>query len=431
MRAVAHSGWCLAAILVAALGVRVAAGVWWQARLPAGVKFAFGDSESYWQLGRTIARGEPFAYGPDHLRIFRTPGYPAIIAPLFWLRDEPPVMWARAECAVLSTAAVAAVAALGWLLFDRMTGLVAAAIAALYPESIALGVFVLSEAPFAPLMMLNLVFWVLAWQRGRHGWSLAAGIAAGLATLMRPSWLLMTPFAAVVLAVLIVVLMNREQRAAGLRRHLAIMAVSLLGLVLTMSPWWIRNYRVSGRFVPTTLQVGASLYDGLSPTATGASDMRFVGRFVAEQRAADAAAGGEQTGLFEDRLDRRMRDASVRWAREHPRRALQLVGIKLARMWSPLPNAGEFQSRWLRLALLLTYTPLIVLALVGLWRFRHLGWPIWLCVLPAIYLTCLHVVFVSSIRYRGPAMLPLIVLAAAAIPWSGPMTNVESQMSKE
>jgi 4-amino-4-deoxy-L-arabinose transferase-like glycosyltransferase len=432
MRIVAYPGWCLAAILVVALGVRLAAGFWWQARLPAGVKFAFGDSESYWQLGRAIARQEPYAYGPDDLRIFRTPGYPALLAPLFWLCAEPPVMWARAVSAILSTAAVAAVAALGWLLFDRLTGLVAAALAALYPEAIALGVFVLSEAPFAPLMMLNLVCWILAWQRGRHGWSLAAGIAAGLATLMRPSWLLMAPFTAVVPALLIVLLMKRDERATALRRHFEILAVSLLGLVLTMTPWWIRNYRVSGRFVPTTLQVGASLYDGLSPTATGGSDMRFVGRFVAEQRAADADAPGNKAGLFEDRLDRRMRDASVQWARQHPRRVLELMVIKLARLWSPLPNADEFQSRWLRLALLCTYTPLMVLALVGLWRNRRRGWPIWLCVLPAIYLTCLHVVFVSSIRYRGPAMLPLIVVAAAAIVRArSTMTTVESQMPKE
>ena len=84
-------------------------------------------------------------------------------------------------------------------------------------------------------------------------------------------------------------------------------------------------------------------------------------------------------------------------------------------MWSLVPNASEFQSRWLRLILAATYTPVIVLALVGVWRFARRDWPYLLCILPAVYFTCLHVVFVSSIRYRQPAMLPLIVLAAAVL----------------
>ena len=41
----------------------------------------------------------------------------------------------------------------------------------------------------------------------------------------------------------------------------------LAALAVTMMPWWIRNYRVVGRFVPTSLQVGASLYDGWNPEA--------------------------------------------------------------------------------------------------------------------------------------------------------------------
>jgi hypothetical protein len=61
-----------------------------------------------------------------------------------------------------------------------------------------------------------------------------------------------------------------------------------------------------------------------------------------------------------------------------------------------------------------TYTPVLILALVGGWRFATRGWPYALCLLPALYFTLLHVVFVSSIRYREPAMMTLIVLAAGA-----------------
>jgi len=425
MPAKRHFAWSLTAILAVALLVRLAAGVWWQQRLPAGQKFAFGDSESYWQLGRTIAHGQPYEYGPDHLKIFRTPGYPALLAPLFWFAGDPPVLWARALSAALSTAAVGLTAALAKFLFDDRAALLAAGIAAIYPESIALGVFVLSEAGFAPLMMLNLLCWALAWQATGNRqlyWSLASGISAGLATLMRPSWLLFVPFA---LSIYLPLPLgagyprrSRGSRGEGYRiaaKHLKITSLILVGLCLTMLPWWLRNYSVAGRFVPTSLQVGASLYDGISPTATGASEMSFVGHFVSEQRTADAQSTEPLPGLFEDRLDNRMKQAAIDFARTNPRRVLELAGVKFLRMWSPVPNANEFQSRSLRLALLLTYTPVIVLAMVGVWRFSRRGWPYILCWLPAIYLTCLHVIFVSSIRYRQPAMLPLIILAAGII----------------
>ena len=396
----------LYAILAFALAVRLLAGVWWQQRLPPGKAFGFPDSESYWELARTIARGQPYEFGPEKYAIFRTPGYPLLLAPLFLVdRDRPHLLCARAISALLGTAAVWGVAALTKLLFDRRTALVAAAIAAVYPEAIALSTFVLSEAPFCPLMVWQLVALARAWQNRSYAWASVAGVLAGLATLMRPSWLLFIPFA---LAIGLVIGPNR-------RRQALIGGVTLIALCVTMTPWWIRNYVVAGRFVPTTLQVGASLYDGLSPTANGASDMRFVERFVAEQRAADQRASVNLPGTFEDRLDRRMRDASINWARANPRRVAELVGIKLLRMWSPLPNAAEFGSNTLRLALALTYTPLIVLAAVGLWRFGRRDWPYALSAIPAIYFTCLHVIFVSSIRYRQPAMLVLIVLAAGVL----------------
>lgn len=398
--------WLLIAILAVAFALRFAAGMWWEQRLPANQKFGFPDSEGYWELARTIARRQAYEYGPERYKVFRTPGYPIVLAPLFLPRDEPPVMWGRVISAALGTLAVGGVAALAQLLFDRRTALIAAAITAIYPEAIALSTFILSEAPFCPLMLFQLVAWTAAWKAPTRerliAWSIAAGVCGGLATLMRPSWLLFLPFAAVIGLVCM-----RDRK-----RQMAILGISLLALCLTMTPWWVRNYRISGRFVPTSLQVGASLYDGLNPEATGASDMRYVPRFVAELRAEEDRLAQKPAGLFEDRLDQRMRDASIAWARQNPERMLQLAGVKLLRMWNPLPNAAELRSWSLRIALAATFTPVAILALLGAWRFAAREWPYLLCVLPAVYFTCLHVIFVSSIRYRQPAMLVLIVLAA-------------------
>jgi hypothetical protein len=89
-------------------------------------------------------------------------------------------------------------------------------------------------------------------------------------------------------------------------------------------------------------------------------------------------------------------------------------------MWNVWPNESQFRGWGVRLAVLVTYVPLLALGAIGVWRYRGMGFPVALCWLPAVYLTLLHVVFVSSMRYREPAMLPLAALAAAVLARAGP-----------
>jgi hypothetical protein len=254
-------------------------------------------------------------------------------------------------------------------------------------------------------MLANLALWVIAWRaatgRGAAAWAIVAGMTGGAATLVRPSWLLFLPF-----AVLLGIVLDHQRK-----RHAALGLAMLLGLVVVMTPWWVRNARVTGRFVPTALQVGASLYDGLNPEATGASDMGFVDRFVAETRRAPDEAGVP----LEVRLDRRMRDAALAWARAHPGRVLQLAGVKFLRMWNVWPNEASLSTWPTRLAIVSSYVPVMVLGVLGAVTTIRRGWPYVLCWLPAVYFTLLHVIFVSSIRYRQPAMLGIMVLAAGYV----------------
>jgi len=401
---------CAMALVVAiALVVRIVGCCWWQFRLPEGVAFGFPDSESYWSLASRVAAGEPFEFGPDRARVFRTPGYPVLLAVLFQVRPQPPVMWARLLGAALGAASVGGVIWIGWRLFDARAALLAGLAAAVYPGAVAVSALVLTETPFTALMLLQLALWIEALRgesRGRRlACATAAGVVAGVATLVRPSWLLFTP-----LAVVLSIGCGGERK-----RHLAMGAAMVAALLVTMTPWWIRNGRLTGRPVLTTLQVGASLMDGWHERATGASDMRFVDRQRAEQRAADAASTTAPPSTFEYRLDRRMFAGACRWAREHPGRAARLAVVKFVRTWNIWPNEAAFRSWSLRLVVALSYAPVMVLAAIGSWRFARRGWPFVLCVAPACYFAALHTVFVGSIRYRQPAMLPLIVLAAGLV----------------
>ena len=429
---------CLGLVLLqVAFGIRLAAAQWWEARLPPLQKFGFGDSDGYWELGRTIARGEEYRYG-DY-RVFRTPGYPALLAPLFWISGgrEPPTMWARGEGAIFGTLAILLVMLLTRTLFNERAAWIAGIIATFYPGQIAASIFVLSEAPFIPLMLGQLFAWVTAVRygstRGKIGYAILAGMLAGLATLVRPSWLLFTPFVLGLVAAYM--LLNWGLARCGRRipspnglsgkQHLAIGAVMMLALCVTMSPWWVRNYLVTGKIVPTSLQVGISLADGWNPEADGGSDLsKFeisVGPTVLVQTFptdgnnlnVDGIPLIEFAGLLSEAdTDKWYRERAILWAQRNPTRVLQLAGIKFLRMWNFIPNASDFASWKLRLIYAVSYTPVLICCLAGLWTFRQQGFAIWLMFLPAVYFTLLHMIFVASIRYQQPAIIAWLVLGA-------------------
>lgn len=411
----------LGLILVVALVVRVGAVVVWQQRLDDA--FGFPDTESYWQLAQRLATGEPYLFQPAdqpiEYRIFRTPGYPAVLAPIFWLVQGDSAVWAaRFQSVALSVATVALVGFIAAQIFGWPTARIAALIAALFPEAIAAGAFILSESLFCPLMLAQLFFWFRAEQTSarRTMWlsATAAGVFGGLAVLTRPSWLLFVPMVAIGFLVVSALHWLRP-RTNGLPGSISKRWI-VLGVVfgisaLTMVPWWWRNWRVSGSFVPTSLQIGASLYDGLNPAADGGSNMAFTQQFVERMLATegDVPRSGMQREI---ELDRLMRNAALDWLRAHPWSALQLAGRKLLRMWLPRPNDSALASGAVRCAVAVTYLPVMLLAVYSLWCVRHWQWPLALLWLPAVYFTVLHIVFVASIRYRLPAMLCLIVLAA-------------------
>jgi hypothetical protein len=252
-------------------------------------------------------------------------------------------------------------------------------------------------------MVAQLALWSLCWKRRGTGaaWLCAGltGAAAGMAVLMRPSWLLFTPFA---LGIgLLVCGERRRQCGYGLA------AIGVMAAVLV--PWWIRNWTVIGRFVPTTLQMGASLYDGLGPQATGASNFDFMPAIAEDER----RRGGADP--LEYRLDRRLSRAALAAARQDPLRVLALAGTKFLRMWNVWPNEPGLRSAAIRVVMLVSYPPLLVLGVLGGLRYGRRGWPYVLCLLPAVYLTLLHVIFVSSLRYREPALMPIIVLAGGML----------------
>lgn len=410
-------------LLVAALAFRLGAAFYWQSRIDTDTGLYFGDSETYWWLAETVAQGKPYQF--EDWQIFRMPGYPILLAPLFLLYgDTPPVMAARVENALLGTLLVVAVGAFAFQLFrKREVAFLAACFVAFEPCTVMTNVWMLAETPFCLCMIGQMSAFIAAVRAGKKSRLLLYGAwfaaLSAMAVYFRPSWFYFGPFLLMTYAAYRFCFRKKPQASQNAAdqtteitpaRRTAILVLLFVPIfVICMSPWWLRNDRVTGRFVSTTLQMGPSLYDGLSPTATGASDMRFTEEFRRLERE-QPTPGSSDT--YEFRVNERIKKASIDWAKANPKRVAELAVVKFFRIWNVWPNEPAFASPPVRVIVFLTYTPILLAGLFGFYRTWRKGCEYAVLLLPAVYLTMLHVVFVASLRYRIPAMLCVMILAA-------------------
>ncbi|MCY2975210.1 MAG: hypothetical protein NTW52_11160 [Planctomycetota bacterium] len=452
------------AILIGALIIRLVAAVYWQSLLSqSGERFRFGDSDTYWVLAEKVSQGLPYEYGGVDSRAFRAPGYPLILAATIFiasgLGEQGVVFAARMVGSLLGVLTIALLMVATYQLvssskprqpFVFRATLVCGILASLYLGAIGMSIFILSEAIFCPLMVLSLLAWNQASLPGEKSpvrWQLLAGAATGAACLCRPSWLLWPGL----LAVICLVrwrwpnFFSNACSASENSSHDAVSEIVPFSKVLLslfvfgfamaamMSAWWIRNYMVFQSFVPTTLQVGASLYDGLHDGASGASDegMRFTLETEQELREFDRRwkeknrASSEVQALqseplvpFEIRLNQVLFSKAISWAVENPYATARLALIKFAKMWTPWPTAKEIGGLSVRIVEAVGYLVIVGLAIVGFMTiYPGLRYPTIIYASPVLYFAVLHTIFVGSVRYRQPAILVLTIVSGIGAAW--------------
>jgi hypothetical protein len=118
-------------------------------------------------------------------------------------------------------------------------------------------------------------------------------------------------------------------------------------------------------------------------------------------------------GMSEYDVNRHYTELALQYARENPRRAVELALAKLARFWKPWPNAAQFEHWAARLAVAAFFVPAMLLTAWGWWTCRRDPWQWLLAAGPILFFSALHCLFVGSLRYRLPAEYPLSVLSAA------------------
>ncbi|MCY2961729.1 MAG: glycosyltransferase family 39 protein [Planctomycetota bacterium] len=401
--------WALLAIVAVALAVRVVYVL--QSRASPLFDAPQMDALYHVEWARALVRGEDYQPGP----FFRAPAYPWFLAGMTWLFGDN-LLAPRLVQAVIGAGSCALVHALGARLFDRRTGLVSAAIASVYAMLVYFEGELLLPVLEIPTCLAAVLFAVRFGERPGPRRAAFAGLALGIAAIVRPNVLLW----GVVVGLWIV-----ARGGAPLAQRLRQSALYGLATLVPILPITAYNAIVGRDLVLISTQGGVNFWIGNNPTSDGSTAIApgtrpdWWGGFHDTVAQAEAAEGralkpSEVSGYYSAR--------AWAWIASEPVAAVRHLAWKLWLYWTDheLGNnqdevyfAREFGPilRWSPVGFGLV-APLGILGLVfAARRWRSVG-PAWLFV-PA---WCASVVaFFVCARFRIPMMPVLGVFAAHAL----------------
>lgn len=403
----------LAVVILVGLALRVA-WVLWVSREPQGI---FLDPTRYLGYARQIAdgngmteslTGDPTAYYP--------PGYPWFLGIVTWVSrpftDEP---WLAAGLiqAVLGTVSIALVASVAKRLAGPVAALVAAVLYALYPNLIFHTGALLGETLYNVLFLAFLALLLSRpWDAGFHpGRIVACGVLLGLAVMVRPISLAVIP------VVVLCWLAARKDHRVTIRWTLAL----LLGVVVCILPWTIRNEIRLHAFVPISTNTGDNLCIGHADGATGAfqpleaceTEYEFLDGLPAELGSDKEKQRIALRGMV-DNIDREpwllWRRTYYMWVRDGDHDGLFAVQSYRQDRWMALPT--EARLIWIADRV---YWVVVAAGLVGLVQLARRREPEALVLVGSTLVTALiPLLFFGDQRFKVP-VIPLLIIAAACL----------------
>jgi len=411
----------LAVVTLAGLGLRVGYALDQPSPQPP-------DSVAYARIAENLERDGSFDARPPGIErevqpaSSYAPGLPLFVAALYWIGGGPDLSFALVVLALLGAVAIPMTFLLGRRMSGTAAGLLGATVVAGYPALLEYQGLLLTEPLAAFLLATALVVFLGAVERSSRWLWAGSGALLGALSLVRPEYL--------VLAILLPLSwLLREALCGRLRRAVAAAGVSLLGTIVVLAPWTVRNAIVLDRAVPVSTGGGKALYIGTYLDADGdgpklrelllaqrpalrarlsrGGPVDDPSRLVLE-RVLDRVAAERYPGMEVDaalgRLGRRNLEHDV--TEEPVSFAGMLLGKAFA-TWTDSPRAAMEREPWRALQLCT-----IVLALLGLLalalrrRFEAIA-----CGLVLLYMTAVGALLIASPR-RELVVVP--VLAALA-----------------
>jgi 4-amino-4-deoxy-L-arabinose transferase-like glycosyltransferase len=367
-----------------------------------------GDFHFYHEQANLLARGhgwlEPFdhAYGVDHASAAHPPLWPLVLAIPSRLGLDS-VDAHRATGLVLGGVVVVLVALVARRLAGPRAGLIAAALAAVYPVLVGADGSLLSETLYGVWVLVVLLAALELHARPRPAPALVLGVAGGLAALTRGEGVLLA---------LCVAAATLWAATGPARPRLRLLALVAVACALTIAPWTIRNWVVLGQPVPistndSTVLAGANCRPAYSGANMGAWDFGCIDSPRRPYRSEVALADG-------------WRADGLRYAADHLDRLPVVIPIRVMRtfdLWQPRRQTlfAEGQDRAVAKAGVAAWFLLVPFAIWGLVVLRRRGRPIaiLLAVPAAIVLT--SAIGYGVPRFRHPVDLVAVIAAGCAL----------------
>jgi 4-amino-4-deoxy-L-arabinose transferase-like glycosyltransferase len=419
----------LAAILLLGLGLRIDYA--WEGRPPVF------DAVAYGQIAVRLDRGEGFSLGPTGTQPASnySPGLPLAVGGIYALSGGPHERLARLVLALVGTLSVLFAYLIGRRLSGPPAGLVGAAAIAIYPALLEYQGMLMSEPLAATLLSGAVLSMLWAADREKPAAWLLPGALLGATAMTRPEYL--------AIALLLSVVVFVRGGASGWRPSLSQAALLLVGLVLVVAPWTVRNAIALGHFVPISTGAGQALFSGAYLPSEG--DPQRVGQAVLERHpglgraladrylpsrqdhSLEAVLAGvrlEQIlaglaaqrypGVESDRALARMgRERLWRDITQEPLAYVGFLGSKLSLIWWHGPRDVMRRPAWA-----IVHWLLVAFGLVGLgalaWQRR---WEALLLGVLLVSVTAVGVLLVASPRRLLVAMPELAALAGVGTVW--------------
>jgi 4-amino-4-deoxy-L-arabinose transferase-like glycosyltransferase len=398
------------AVLASALLLRLAFALW----VPV---HPTGDALWYHNYATTLASGLGYIELDWSPAIRWMPGWPVFLGALYAVFGDVPRVGMIAN-ALLGAATAGLLVALGTRLFRERIGLLAGALYAVWPGNVYFAATLLSETLFNFLLVASLTLLTRGTcnrVRGSAWWLLGAGLLMGLAALVKPETLVLTPVAVGFLWASL-----RSVRELAPRACLVCLMV-----FLALVPWVYRNYRAFDRLVVTTASGGINAWLGHRPGASGGQDV-LLARAYRKRHQQDTWL---ETSFAVDAAG--WRDA-WEFARENPGEELRILLRKLWLTYGSDDAAVRFLrglgmreglisaslQRRLEWVANLFWCGVMVLALTGLITVRSWRPPTRVLVvgLPGAWLV-VHLIFIGGARFHVPETLAYSLAAACGIEW--------------